>query len=66
MSVVRDQNDLVVSLVEQIAALPFRSSSDSAVHPLVPTLFVTDDMLITLADDIIESTNCFSRIPEES
>ncbi len=66
VSVLRDQNYLAVSSVEQIAALAaFRSPAADVILPSVPPLVVTDDMLIALADDIIERTDRLARISED-
>ena len=67
VSVLRDQNYLAVSPVEQIAALAaFRSPSDSVVPPSASSLVVTEDMRIALADDILERADRLTRIPEDS
>jgi hypothetical protein len=68
-SVLRDQNYLAVSPVEQVAALSAFRSSPEAVQvalPLVPSVVVTDDMRIALADDIIERTARLALISEDT
>ncbi len=65
VSVLRDQNYLAVSPVEQIAALAaFCFPAADVILPSVPPLVVADDMQIALADDIIERTDSLARISE--
>jgi hypothetical protein len=67
VSVIRDQNYLAVFPVEQVAALAaFRSSLEAVALPLVPSVVVTDDMRIALADDIIERTARLALISEDT
>ncbi len=57
MSVLRDQNFLAVSPAEQVAALiNYCSPHDAVGLPFGLLFIVTDDMCISLADDIIEHT----------
>jgi hypothetical protein len=72
VSVLRDQNYLAVSPAEQIVALAaFRLPLDTggvqlAPSVMVPSVIVTDDMLIALADDIIERTARLALIDKDN
>jgi hypothetical protein len=71
VSVLRDQTYLAVSSAEQIVALAaFHLSPDTggvqlAPSVMVPSVIVTDDMRIALADDIIERTARLALIGQD-
>ncbi len=64
MSVLRDWNYLAASPVEQIAVLAAFLSAPDAALPLVPSVVVTDGVLIALADDIIVCLALISEIDQ--
>jgi hypothetical protein len=67
VSVLRDQNYLAVSPAEQVAALAdFRSSPAAVAVPLVPSVVVTEDMQIALADDILARSARLALISEDA